>query len=268
MKNAVLIIIASFFIGIINSQNKITFQVDLTDEASVKDVGIRGGLNPLSWDKNAVMHDKDNNGIYTLTVEFPDSLTGQILEYKFLKDDIWERQDANNRKIELTGKAQTLPLSQWKIHSDDYLFNKMSRSYFGKFVFIFHSAKKQGKTPKETVLEMIEYYDWSPWPSKLSDMLGIVKYGQEGHKEGYFEILEDKPNTIKFVMGRYWREWFNLYGAGFGMDDNGIIQGVSKDDLETYYRTWIDHFCNYNNWTYNIEDQSEYRWVVTVSVAE
>lgn len=255
---------ALFFVGSISAQNKITFQVDLSEESSVNEVGIRGGFEPLSWEKNLVMNDDDKDGIYTVTVEFDDSLTGKTLEYKFLKDDIWERKDLNNRKIELTGEEQVLPLDKWRLHSEDYLFNKMSRSYFGKFVFIFHSGKKQGKTPKEIVLEMIQYYDWSPWPNQLNDMLGIVEYGQEGHKEGYFEVLENEPNKIKFVMGRYWREWFNLYGDGFGMGEDGVIQGVSKDDLETYYRTWFEHFCNFNNWKYDIEDQSEFRWVVTV----
>ncbi len=256
------------FVSHLQAQNTITFQVDLTDEESVNKVGVRGGLQPLSWNENLIMTDNDSNGIYTLTVTFPDSLTGKVLEYKFLKDGIWERKDLNNRKIELTGKEQILPTDKWKIHSEDYLFNKMSRSYFGKFVFIFYSGKKQGKTPEEVVLELIEYYNWSPWPDQLKDMFDIVQYGQEGHKGGYFEILEDKPNQIKFVMGRYWRVWFDLYGDGFGMDNKGVIKGVSKDDLETYYRTWIDHFCNYNNWTYKIEDQSESRWVVTVTKGE
>lgn len=270
MKRAKLItIFTTLLIGNLFAQNTIKFQVDLTNEESVKEVGIRGGFNPLSWTENLIMDDIDNNGVYTVTVEFPDSLTGKTLEYKFLKDGIWERQDINNRKLELTGKKQTLPIDVWKIHSDDYLFNKMSRSYFGKFIFIFHSGKKQGKTPKEIVWEMIEYYTWNPsdWPSKPNDLLGRMKSGQEGHKGGYFEILEDKPNKIKFIMGRYWREWFDLYGAGLGMDENGIIKGVSKDDFETYYSTWIEYYCNKNdnNWKFQIVEQGESKWVVTIS---
>jgi hypothetical protein len=262
-------ILVILFVWNTNSQNIIKFQVDLTDEKSVKEVGIRGGFEPLLWNENSIMNDNDNDGIYTLTLEFPDSLTGKTLEYKFLKNDIWERQDTENRKLELTGKEQTLSISKWKIHSDEYLFNKMSKSYFGKFIFIFHSGKKQGKTPKEIVLEMIDYYNPSPnnWPSKLTDLLEMTKSGQQGHKGGYFEILDNKPNKIKFVMGRYWREWFDLYGEDLGMDENGIIQGVSKDDLETYYITWMEYFCNKNNknWKYEIEEQSELKWIVTIT---
>ena len=68
-------------------------------------------------------------------------------------------------------------------------------------------------------------------------------------------------------MGRYWIEWFDLYGSGLGMDENGIIQGVSKEDLETYYRTWIEHFCtkNNNNWKYKIEEKGESKWIVTIT---
>ncbi|WP_020539195.1 hypothetical protein [Lewinella cohaerens] len=270
MKNTKLtIILFSIFIGNLHAQNQITFQVDLTNEESVKHVGVRGGLQPLSWSENSTMHDIDGDGIYTLTIEFPDSITEKTLEYKFLKDDIWERQDTDNRKLVLTGKEQIIPISKWKIHSDEYLFNNMSRSYFGKFIFIFHSGKKQGKTPKEIVLEMIEYYNWSPnnWPSKPNDLLEFMKSGQEGHKGGYFEVLEDEPNKIKCIIGRYWIEWFDLYGPGLGMDKNGIIQGVTKDDLETYYVTWIEHFCskNDNNWKFQIVEQGESKWVVTIS---
>lgn len=99
-------------------------------------------------------------------------------------------------------------------------------------------------------------------------MLDIVEYGQEGHVGGHFEVLEQTPKKIKLKMGRYWRQWFDLYGDGFGMDDNGVIQGVSKDDLETYYGTWLEHFCAHNDWQYDIEDQGEAMRVVTVLAAE
>jgi hypothetical protein len=270
MKNTTLItILFAIFIGNLHAQTQVKFQVDLANDESVEYVGIRGGFHPLSWSENLIMGDLDSNGVYTVTIEFPDSLTGKTLEFKFLKNDIWERQDEGNRKLELTGKEQIIPISRWKTHSDEYLFNNMSKSYFGKFIFIFHSGTKQGKTPKEIVLEMIEYYNWNPnnWPSKPNDLLGFMKSGQEGHKGGYFELLEDKPNKIKVVIGRYWIEWFDLYGAGLGMDENGIIQGVSKDDLETYYSTWIEYFCNKNdnNWEFQIVEQGESRWVVTIS---
>jgi len=270
MKRALLLSLIFFlYIGNINGQNIINFQVDLTDEENIENVGIRGGFEPLLWSESAEMNDTNDNGIYALTIEFPDSLTGKTLEFKFLKNDIWERQDMGNRKLVLTGKEQTLPISKWKMHSDEFLFNKMSKSYFGKFIFIFHSAKKQGKTPKEIVLEMIDYYNWNPnnWPSKPNDLIVVMKSGQEGHKGGYFELLENKPNRIKFIMGRYWMKWFDLYGAGLGMDENGIIQGVSKDDFETYYTSWIEHFCTKNgkNWKFEIEEQNELRWIVTIS---
>ena len=196
MKRALLILIFPFIcLGNIYAQNIIIFQVDLKDEESIENVGIRGSIAPLLWSENANMNDINGNGIYSLTIAFPDSLTGKILEFKFLKNGIWERQDMGNRKLVLTGKEQTLPMSKWKIHSDEFLFNKMSKSYFGKFIFIFHSGKKQGKTPKEIVLEMIDYYNWNPnnWPSKPNELLGVMKSGQEGHKGGYFEVLEDKP---------------------------------------------------------------------------
>ena len=68
-------------------------------------------------------------------------------------------------------------------------------------------------------------------------------------------------------MGRYWRNWFELYGKDLGMDQAGLIQGVSKDDLETYYRTWIEYYChkNDNNWKFQIEEQGESKWMVTIS---
>ena len=253
----------------VSAQNTIEFRVRLMEEEPAKEMGLRGGFAPLSWDKDIVLEDTDGDGVYRVQIEFPDSLSGKTLEYKFLKDGIWERQDIDNRKLELNGEKQILPVGKWQIHSDRYLFNKMSRSYFGKFIFIFHLGKKQGKNPKEIVWEMIEYYNWSPnnWPATPNDVLGGIKSGQDGHQGGYFEVLEDTPGKVKFIMGRYWLEWFDLYGPGLGMDKNGDIQGVSKDDLEIYYRTWFEYYCtkNNNNWELLIEEEGDSKWIVTFS---
>ncbi len=272
MKNIQALFTLYFFWALtttLSAQSTLNFQVDLNGEKSVDEVGLRGNIPPLSWNESLPMTDEDGDGIYTLSLEFPTAQAGDILEYKFLKDGIWERQDIDNRKVKLNGQTQILPKSKWQLYSDEFVQNKFIRSSFGKHIFIFSSGKKRGKTPKEITQEMIEFYNWQPsdWPSKPKDLLGNFQMNQTGNPGGYFEVLEDDPQKIKFIMGRYWRKWFDLFGANLGIDQNGLIQGVSKDDVDTYFTSWLEHYCqrNNNNWKLKIEEQGEEKWIVTIS---
>lgn len=214
------------------------------------------------------MTDPDGDGVYTVSIEFPSVEAGDTLEYKFLKDGAWERQDKGNRTI-VMGGAQLLPIAKWQLYTDEFLFERIKSLNFAKYIFIYSSGKKRGLSPEEIAREVIDFYSWNPhtWPSEPQQLFGALQRAQAGQQGGYFEVLEDRPGKVKFIMGRYWRNWFDLYGAGIGLDENGLIQGVSREDLETQYRSWLEHYCQKNgkNWKLQIKEQGESKWIVTIS---
>ena len=158
-----LLISLPFLFSSLSAQNTLTFQVDLTAEESVDEVGLRGNLPPLLWDTSLPLTDNDGDGIYTASIEFSSARPGDTLEYKFLKDEIWERQDTGNHKVILTGQAQTLPISKWKLYSEEFLFERIKSLNFAKYIFIYSSGKKRGLSPKEIAQEVIDFYSWRPW---------------------------------------------------------------------------------------------------------
>lgn len=97
----------------------VTFQVDLSgvrkDLPQKPNVGIRGSLPPLSWEKNLPMSDEDQDGIYTGTVAFAASRTDSVVEYKYVYGDVvWELAGSGNRRIILT---------QWQSGSAPEIWN-------------------------------------------------------------------------------------------------------------------------------------------------
>lgn len=153
--------------------------------------------------------------------------------------------------------------------SPEEMLNRAYNLNFAKYLIIYKNGKTRGLSAKEIAQEVIGFYNWRPntWPTKPQDIIGGLQTAQAPHRAGYFEILEDRPGKVKFIMGRYWRDWFNQYGANLGLDEKGLIQGVSKDDIETQYRSWLEHFCykDDKNWKLQIEEQGELKWVITIS---
>ncbi|MEK7728479.1 MAG: S41 family peptidase [candidate division KSB1 bacterium] len=90
-----------------SEKHTVTFQVDLSgvrkDLPQKPNVGIRGSLPPLSWEKNLPLSDEEQDGVYTGTVTFAANRADSVLEYKYVYGDVvWELARSGNRRITLT----------------------------------------------------------------------------------------------------------------------------------------------------------------------
>jgi hypothetical protein len=69
-------------------------------------IGIRGSRAPLAWDKTLPMTDADGDGIYEVTVAFPDLPAGAWVEYKYIHDD--NRWETTNNRVALYGRPTAI----------------------------------------------------------------------------------------------------------------------------------------------------------------
>lgn len=99
----------------------VTFVIDMRQEIAAKRfdpekdaVGVRSGVDPLSWDKTLPAQDADGDGRYEVKVSFPEKpFGGQPVNYKFKVDvpgkalnDGWE--DGKNYRVYLENAQQTV----------------------------------------------------------------------------------------------------------------------------------------------------------------
>lgn len=85
----------------------IHFAVDMRAEKAPGQVGVRGNLPPLSWEKTFPLADTDGDGIFTGSLQL-DSKESR-LEYKFVKQaSAFELDGADNRVVHLDKAALTV----------------------------------------------------------------------------------------------------------------------------------------------------------------
>lgn len=99
----------------------VTFVIDMREEIAAKRfdpakdvVGVRSGVDPLSWGETLPARDEDGDGRYEVKVSFPEKpFGGQPVNYKLKVDspgkpsnDGWE--DGKNRQLHLNDAAQTV----------------------------------------------------------------------------------------------------------------------------------------------------------------
>ena len=108
-----LLFLSFFWIGVnSNAQNVVTFKVANIPVEAVN-VGIRGNISPLSWDKSIVL--KKKGDVYETELEF--SANDEELEYKFVifekdTDVTWE--NTSNRSLKLpSNKENVIEIGKW-----------------------------------------------------------------------------------------------------------------------------------------------------------
>lgn len=80
------------------STTKIAFSIDASALKNQKNLGIRGNISPLNWDKTFYLNDEDGNGIFEGTLNIS-CTKGTVLEYKYVYENsktTWEL-DGENR---------------------------------------------------------------------------------------------------------------------------------------------------------------------------
>lgn len=95
-------LLISFFMSLIFSLSaqQVTFQLDIRAVDNPTQVGIRGGIAPLSWEKTYPLKDEDGDGIYSTTITF--DTNEENIEYKYVYGDLnWELESMGNRSLNL-----------------------------------------------------------------------------------------------------------------------------------------------------------------------
>ncbi len=130
MKKLLLLFVLFVFGAAAYSQVPITFSVNMTVQAqegnfnpATDHIYIRGNFqkavgDTIDWGGTTfTASDANNDTIYTLTINFPDSLVGKTFEYKFvINDGGWENLPTNatyptgNRRLTVALPSMTLPV--------------------------------------------------------------------------------------------------------------------------------------------------------------
>lgn len=92
----------------------VVFTLDVSKVDTIKNVGIRGQENPLSWNKDFAMKETVKDSLYQVTIQ---GETGRICsEFKFSINDKLELEGKENRKVYFDTKSDTTKVS--------FVFNK------------------------------------------------------------------------------------------------------------------------------------------------
>ncbi|MFD1316463.1 S41 family peptidase [Namhaeicola litoreus] len=113
MMRLILFVLSLIFTTInISGQYKVNFILSEVPEDSILNVGIRGSVAPLNWEKSIPL--KKMNGLYSISLEFQD--VSEDVEFKFVRyrndrDPIWE--GIQNRTISLGANADHISNNIW-----------------------------------------------------------------------------------------------------------------------------------------------------------
>ena len=80
----------------------VTFIVDTQSDSTISNLFIRGDFDPLNWEDNIVLEDKNCDGIYSSTITFDTPF--DFVDFKFVKNDAeFELMDKDNRRVNFNG---------------------------------------------------------------------------------------------------------------------------------------------------------------------
>lgn len=110
-----IMLITKGFYGLAQDNTVVQFRVNSPLPKGVKNLGVRGNLSPLSWEKTFSLQDKDNDGIFEGALAFPNKADA-VLEYKYVygdKNTVWELEGQN--RILVLDEAQIQLNDQWNV---------------------------------------------------------------------------------------------------------------------------------------------------------
>ena len=103
-------------------QITLTFQLDLSRTnllgSPPKQVGVRGSVPPLDWERSRPLTDPDGDGVFSATVAFDATRSQRFVEYKFVVEGAkprWELENEANRVALLREGARTLTAVPWNM---------------------------------------------------------------------------------------------------------------------------------------------------------
>lgn len=92
---------------------RIRFSLQLPAHTLHQGIGIRGNTPPLSWDKSYPMTDENGDGIYEADILFVQNPPYNVLEYKYMHQEIWEK--TGNRCLVFNARSSTkYAVDEWE----------------------------------------------------------------------------------------------------------------------------------------------------------
>ena len=86
---------------------RVKFQLDMRQIKNFETVGIRGDIQPLSWQETTSLSDADGDSIYDTTLEF--STASNQLNFKFvINGEEFELEGSDNRVLPFEYKPEEL----------------------------------------------------------------------------------------------------------------------------------------------------------------
>lgn len=125
--NIILIGILCLFPGLLAAQITVTFRLDLSQETAKHffrpdsdSVELLGDIAPLSMKKGLLIPPSANSeGVYSVTMEFPQIANGKILTFKYalrLNGYLQPENDQPARRISLHIGKRLLPVAHFQMH--------------------------------------------------------------------------------------------------------------------------------------------------------
>ncbi|MEO9871606.1 S41 family peptidase [Ekhidna sp.] len=149
-------------------ERKVTISVDMSRINHIENVGVKGNIKPLSWEKAYPLLDEDGDGIYTAEIVFNSS--DRYFRFKFVNDGQMELEGSDNRILWFKDE----PISK------TYIFNEFEYYDEGKFKQLIYT-EEQIKEDVAVLKKIIQYVH----PA-------IYKYRDSVSLQIDFQLLEDE----------------------------------------------------------------------------
>jgi hypothetical protein len=275
MKSFFIKLIALFFAVLmysvdfnLSAQIVMTFQVDLRD-VNIEpgtEIGLRGDMPPLTWDKSLLMEDPEKDSIYSVKVIFNEGKPGDRVMYKYMVGETWDNDrygPYGNRIATLSNCSQVLPVDKWDALESfalEFLLQDAVESEIYPWIYLISNAKTNGLSAEEVVIRYTGFwedgYDWLQDPHTLMVM---AEFQQAKFMHGYFEVIENTPGRAVFKVKNNWAEFVEIRG------EKGRMMGVTGKDLTDVNKTWYSIVCKEKGWKFDWEEDGMFA-VITIAV--
>lgn len=84
----------------------VTFKVNMNNVEQPVNVGVKGNFTDNSWNETIPLVDEDKDGIYETTLSQKTAINQ--IQFKFVNNDEYELQDADNRVLVFEYKPETI----------------------------------------------------------------------------------------------------------------------------------------------------------------
>ena len=230
-------------------------------------VGIRGSVAPLSWTETYLMNGPDENGIYSVTIPFENLDYGTRLQYKYYYgDDQWENDDygsRGNRVAAICCNNQILPVDKWD-ELDGYTLESMLESaswdIFMNWIYRIGTAKERGMTLDEIAQADVDFWMWpDTLPEAPDHFLEFDKFYQARSPFGYFEVVENTPDRVEYIINKDWEIMINLW------NEEGNVQGVTADEMTYFFNKLMEIYVKKAGWDCECIDEPDNKLRIIVS---